>query len=230
MIGIAIGLLTAATPSTIYQFSVLETLNLANYDGLLSIRQLLKRGDFGVGTYGALNGEMIVLDGKPYQADSSGTIHVMKGSDTTPFATVTRFRPTTKLSFPTARNLQALQADILKGLLPGTPYAIRITGLCNVLKARSFPAQTPPFKPLPELIPTQNTFEWRNRRATLVGFFMPSYVGKVTAPGFHFHAVTEDRKNGGHTLDAEIQDATVEIMPIDRFDFEIPKGGIRGGG
>jgi acetolactate decarboxylase len=225
---IALGLLVLAAPSTLYQFSVLETLNLANYDGGIGIRQLLKHGDFGVGTYSGLNGEMIVLDGKPYRADETGTIHLMKGQDATPFACVTHFRPTRKLSFPTVRSLQTLQADIQKYFLPGIPYAIRVTGLCSVLKARSFPAQVSPYRPLPDLIPTQRTFEWRDRRATLVGFFMPSYVGKVNAPGFHFHTVTEDKKNGGHTLDAEIQDATVEMMPIDRYEVEFPKSGIPG--
>jgi acetolactate decarboxylase len=229
MTALTLGLLTLApAPPTLFQYSVLETLNLANYDGGLPIRQLLKRGDFGVGTYAGLNGEMIVLDGKPYRADETGTIHLMKASDATPFACVTHFKPVAKLSFPTARNLQALQADIQKSLLPGKPYAIRVTGLCKVLRARSFPSQTPPYKPLPDLIPTQRTFAWENRPATLVGFFMPSYITKVNAPGFHFHSITEDRKNGGHVLDVEIQNATVELMPIDRYEVEFPKTGVPG--
>jgi acetolactate decarboxylase len=33
------------------------------YDGNVTIRELLRHGDFGLGTFNALDGEMLVLDG-----------------------------------------------------------------------------------------------------------------------------------------------------------------------
>ncbi|MGV3617140.1 MAG: acetolactate decarboxylase [Fimbriimonas sp.] len=234
MNALALGFLTLAPApmpdATLYQFSVLETLNLANYDGALEVKRLLRRGDFGLGTYNGLNGEMIVLDGKAYQADETGTLHVMASGDRTPFAVVTRFRSAAKISLPEPRTLAELQAEIAKKLVAGTPYAIRVTGQFDVLKARSFPKQTPPYRPLPELVPGQKTFEWRDRRATLVGFFMPTYLARTNAPGFHFHTVTEDRRNGGHAMDAQIRNAVVDLMPIGKVEVEIPAGGIPGSG
>jgi acetolactate decarboxylase len=229
---LALGLLTLAPPAdtVLYQYSVLDTLNQANYDGALDLAHLLQRGDFGLGTYNGLNGEMIVLDGTPYRADGTGTLHVPARDARTPFAFVTRFRSAERVTLPGVSTLSTLQAAVQPRLRVGKPYAIRVQGRCDRIKARSFPTQTPPYRPLPELVPTQATFEWRDRRATFVGFFMPQYVGKMNAPGFHFHGVTDDRKNGGHLLELEIRDAVIDLMPIDRFEFEFPLGGVPGSG
>ena len=232
MNALALGLVALAPPAdaTLYQFSVLESLNLANYDGRLEVRGLLRKGNFGLGTYNGLNGEMIVLDGKAYRADETGTIHLMSGGDKTPFAVVTHFRSATRLSLPEPRSLAELQAEIAKTLVTGVPYAIRVTASFDLIKARSFPKQTPPYKPLPELVPSQRTFEWRNRRAVLVGFNLPAFLARTNAPGFHFHTVTEDRRNGGHVLDAQLRDAVVELMPITKVEVEIPRTGVPGSG
>ena len=54
-------------------------------------RELKKHGDFGIGTFDALDGEMIVLDGVVYQAKADGHIYQAADNLTTPFATVTYF-------------------------------------------------------------------------------------------------------------------------------------------
>jgi hypothetical protein len=48
---------------TLVQFGTLDQLNRAVLDGHTTVGQLERRGDFGLGTFNALDGEMIVLDG-----------------------------------------------------------------------------------------------------------------------------------------------------------------------
>ena len=48
---------------TLFQTSTITALSAGDYDGELTVAQLKEQGDFGLGTYDALDGEMIVLDG-----------------------------------------------------------------------------------------------------------------------------------------------------------------------
>ena len=62
------------------------------FDGTEPVAELKKHGDFGIGTFDALDGEMMVLDGKVYQAGADGSdITSLRTTTTTPFATVTYF-------------------------------------------------------------------------------------------------------------------------------------------
>ena len=43
------------------------------YDGDVTIRELLRHGNFGLGTFNGLDGEMLVLDGRCYQLRADGS-------------------------------------------------------------------------------------------------------------------------------------------------------------
>src|SRR6187401_2210618 len=64
------------------------------YDGDLTVRELLEHGDFGLGTFNALDGEMLILDGVCYRMRVDGTVTPAAGADLSPFAVVTEFVPT----------------------------------------------------------------------------------------------------------------------------------------
>ena len=64
----------------ITQVSVLNALMSGRYDGVMPIAELLRYGDFGLGTLDQLDGELIVLDGRAYQARGDGAV-VEAGSD-----------------------------------------------------------------------------------------------------------------------------------------------------
>src|SRR5690242_17854095 len=75
----------------ITQVSILNALMLGHYDGVMPMGEVLKYGDFGLGTCDHLDGELIVLDGKAYQAKADGTVVEVPATETTPFAVVTFF-------------------------------------------------------------------------------------------------------------------------------------------
>ena len=75
---LAAGLLTGCAPSAdrdeLFQVSTIGALMAGAYDGRTTCGRLTARGDFGLGTFNALDGEMVVLDGVVYQARVDGPV------------------------------------------------------------------------------------------------------------------------------------------------------------
>jgi hypothetical protein len=58
---------TGPPRQTFFQVSTLGTLGIGLYEGSLPIGDLLQHGDFGLGTFDALDGEMVVVDGQVFR-------------------------------------------------------------------------------------------------------------------------------------------------------------------
>ncbi len=76
---------------TIYQVALLQSLTQGYYDGIIKVSELKEHGDTGIGTFEGVNGEMIVIDGKVYQALSDGSVKEAADDETVPFSNVTFF-------------------------------------------------------------------------------------------------------------------------------------------
>ena len=72
-----------------YQVSTMQALAKGDFYGNATIEELLANGDIGLGTFEAVDGEMIVLDGICYRAKADGTVEIADAGDATPFASVT---------------------------------------------------------------------------------------------------------------------------------------------
>src|SRR5262249_42793812 len=57
----------AEQPGEVFQVSTLDALSLGIFQGALKFSQLREHGDFGVGTFDGLDGELVALDGSFYQ-------------------------------------------------------------------------------------------------------------------------------------------------------------------
>src|SRR3954464_11846270 len=77
---------------TLFQVSTSAALVEGVYQGAVRVSRLLDHGDFGLGTFIDLDGEMIVLDGVCYQISSSGQVRIVEGDRFIPYAVVTRFK------------------------------------------------------------------------------------------------------------------------------------------
>src|SRR5258708_21827577 len=75
----------------LYQSSTMGALLDGVYDGDVTIAEILHHGDFGLGTFNHLDGEMVILDGICYHLRADGSATVADDADRTPFAAVTRF-------------------------------------------------------------------------------------------------------------------------------------------
>ena len=78
--------------STIYQFSTFETFKNRGFDGCGSVKELLEHGDIGFGTYHALDGEMIILEGCPTKLTVTATSRERTRMTGHPFATISDFK------------------------------------------------------------------------------------------------------------------------------------------
>ena len=59
---------------TLYQHGTLALLVPGLLKGTITMGELLKHGDTGIGTGEGLDGELIILDGKPYHVHATGDV------------------------------------------------------------------------------------------------------------------------------------------------------------
>ena len=86
--------------NTIFQISTSGALVEGIFSGAISVAELMKHGDFGIGTFEDLDGEMVALDGKLYQARGDGTVTIAAQTAQVPFAVVTNFKPEQIVKLP----------------------------------------------------------------------------------------------------------------------------------
>jgi acetolactate decarboxylase len=195
----------------ITQVSVLNALMTGRFDGVMPIPELLRYGDFGLGTLDHLDGELIVLDGRAYQVRGDGMV-VEAGPDrSTPFALVTPFEPDGSQPCPRLGNLSDLGARLDDALGQQNNFlAVRVDGRFATITLRSVHRQEPPYRPLGEVVKSQSVWTHKEVSGTLVGFRSPAWVGGLNVPGYHWHFVSDDRTVGGHVLDCRIREGRVK--------------------
>ena len=196
----------------LFQVSTLDALRLGIYQGSFTVGELKQHGNFGLGTYEGLDGEMVVLDGHYYHFKSDGTVSESKDDDKTPFAAVTTFKPDFRRSVNLASMSQL--GDILDGILPSKNffYAVRVHGHFNSVTTRAVPKQSLPYPPLADAILQQSVFNYSNIVGTAVGIRSPAFVKGINQVAYHFHFVSDDKKAAGHALSFTTGQVTVEVQ------------------
>ncbi|MEQ9618211.1 MAG: acetolactate decarboxylase [Deltaproteobacteria bacterium] len=210
----------------IFQTSTIGALMQGDYNGILTFGELKKHGDFGLGTFNDLDGEMVGLDGIFYQVNSDGEVSTVPDSALTPFAAVTFFETDQTLTLSEPLECKELEGYLEK-LFPTKNifYAIKVEGSFDSLKARSVPRQKRPYPPLAEVVKRESIFEFNGINGTMVGFRLPEYLGSINATGFHFHFISEGKDSGGHVLDCKLNNVSVEIDQISDIRISLPDTG-----
>src|SRR5262249_34862771 len=146
---------------TVVQYSTINALLAGVYEGDITFGELRRHGDFGLGTFNALDGEMIALDGNYYQIKSDGTVAPAADTMLTPFPAVTFFKSDHTLALTNALDFHGIEQH-LDQLLPDKNafYSIKIQGHFANVKARSIPRQQPPYTPMTEAVKRQSIFEF----------------------------------------------------------------------
>jgi acetolactate decarboxylase len=220
---LAAGSLRAQEARLLFQTSTLQALSAGVYDGDLTFQELARHGDFGLGTFDALDGEMIALDGAFYQIKADGRVYPVTGAMKTPFAAVTFFQASRTHMIDMPLNYPQLLDYIAKLLpSPNLPYAIKIEGLFSSVKARSIPRQEKPYPPLAAAAENQAVFKLAHVKGVIVAFRYPAYLAGVNMPGYHCHFITTDRRAGGHLLDCRVEGATLAIDALPNFFLRLP--------
>ena len=215
---------TVENKDILFQYSALGSLLAGVFDGDITFGKLKKQGDFGLGTFNALDGEMIAVDHQFYQIKADGIAYQVPDEMKAPFAVVTWFGADQTIISDTPMNWDQL-LTYLDSVLPteNIPFAIKIEGTFDYMKTRSVPRQNQPYPRLLEVLKTQPVFEFHQVEGVMAGFRLPDYVQGLNAPGYHFHFITKNRDAGGHVLDCKIQNIKIEIDYTDQWHLVFPE-------
>lgn len=211
-------------PHVLFQASTIGALLDGAFDGDLSFAELAAHGDLGLGTLNRLDGEMIALDGEFFRADVDGAVEPIPAAAKTPFAVVTRFEP----EVDERRGGEVSHAELLAWLDTLVPAgasscAIRLDGRFALVRARSVPAQSPPYRPLTEVVADQHVFALEDVAGTMLGFRFPAYAEGIEVGGYHLHFISDDRTRGGHVLDSRADaDLRARLDPSNDLHVELP--------
>ena len=220
------GQCAAFEDDVLFQVSTIDALMQGVFDGFYSFDDLMDQGDFGIGTFNALDGEMVALDGEYYQVRADGVAYPVQGDMTAPFATVTRFEADQTAALENAGNFTELARQIDRHLpSPNAFYALRIDGTFPYVQTRSVPRQEKPYPRLAEAVEDQSVFNLTNVTGSVVGIWSPDFVKGVNVPGYHLHFITEDRKAGGHILEIQVANATAQMDVTAGFAMQLPSSG-----
>jgi acetolactate decarboxylase len=212
--------------ATLFQRSTIGALLAGIFDGDETVGELLKRGDFGLGTFNALDGEMVVLDGVCYHVRSDGTAQIANHGSRTPFAAVTRFRAEHRISIrdPTTRAELSQRIDAA-GRSSNITIAVRISGLFSTIRTRTVSAQTKPYPSLEEASRAETEIELTDVEGTLLGFRTPEFEHSIGVAGYHLHFLDGTRTRGGHMLDFTLARGDVELMELTEIHLSLPTSG-----
>ena len=212
---------------TLYQVSTIDALMLGVFDGVQPLAELKRHGDFWIGTFDALEGEMIVLDGVVYQAKADGRIYRVSDDITTPLATVTYFDRDYSVTTGTTMNFSVFSSTMSRQLpSQNIIYAVRIHGTFPFMKVRAIPAQHKPYPTLAEAAKNQSVYSYTDATGSVVGFYTPVFFRGLNVEGYHLHFISDNRQTGGHILDFTVPlNTTVEYDITPEFEMVLPTSG-----
>lgn len=210
-----------------YQVSTLQALMMGYSKTVVTVEELLKHGDTGLGTFEDVNGEMIVLDGVCYRAADDGSVTKAPLETGVPFAAVTKMRD--KRSFELGeikgiddlKNALTLRVEEDFGL--NSMHVVRVDGYFERVSARSESGYRAHHVTLKDALSlTQKDFFFEKLRGSLVCIYYPDYMDGINAAGWHFHFISENRKNGGHVFEIAMLHGKGHISKINSIELKLP--------
>ena len=184
----------ASAPAQVYQTSTMAALLDGIYDGDVTVAELLTHGDFGLGTFNHLDGEMV----HPRRHLLPPARRRQRQHRRTPGQDPVRRRAVV----PPGQDPQDHEPSdraALTGLVdsaipsPNLTYALRVSGGFARVRTRTVMAQQPPYPPLTEATSNQPVTDLEHVTGTLAGFRTPAYEQGISVAGYHLHFLTEDR-------------------------------------
>lgn len=195
------------------------------YGGTLTIGELLEHGDLGIGTLDSIDGELIVLDGKAYQAKGSdGRVEVVEVSEDVkvPYAAVVPHEAEVIFKQRFEMSDKELEKRI-ESYYDGVNLfrSIKITGHFARMHVRMIPKSTSDRK-FAEVATHQPEYTQDNVSGTIVGIWTPEMFHGVSVAGYHLHFISADHTFGGHVMDFVISEGIVEVGAVDQLDQRFP--------
>jgi acetolactate decarboxylase len=209
--------------STLFQVSTTGALVQGVYNKAVTVGALKNHGDFGLGTFEGLDGEMVVVDGQFYQAHGDGRITKPPDSAPVPFATLTHFRSQHRAHLGKIGSMSEFTAGLDKlRRSDNLFFAARIDGHFDEVHWR-VACKVEGGVHLDTATDHQAEFHLRDVTGTMVGFWSPPYSKTISVAGWHLHFLTEDRKSGGHVLGCKAAGLEVQLHDLDDLHLALPE-------
>ena len=208
---------------TVFQISTSGALVAGVYDGEVNVQTILEHGDFGLGTFAHLDGEMVVVDGHVYRVQGSGRVSEAAPEAGAPFAVVTWFDPSTDISIGPVSSFKDLEARCDESRRSGNIfYALRLEGRFERVRTRAVNPPQPGTR-LVNAAKAQSEFTFTDTQGTLVGLWSPGFSSAFSVAGYHFHFLSADRQHGGHLLDLEADTLRLKVEALTNFHLALPE-------
>ncbi|HFI0173921.1 TPA: acetolactate decarboxylase [Streptococcus suis] len=209
----------------LFQYNTLGALMAGLYGGSLTVGELLEHGDLGLGTLDSIDGELIILDGKAYQAKGSGDkpeVVEVPADMKVPYAAVIFHQAEVIFKQRFEMTSQELQERI-ESYYDGENLfrSIKIKGNFARMHVRMIPKSTCDVK-FAEVATQQPEYTAENISGTIVGIWTPEIFHGVSVAGYHLHFISDDLTFGGHVMDYVISEGMVEVGPVDQLDQRFP--------
>ncbi|MGT2715863.1 acetolactate decarboxylase [Streptococcus respiraculi] len=209
----------------LFQYNTLGALMAGLYGGSLTVGELLEHGDLGLGTLDSIDGELIVLDGKAYQAKGSGDkpeVVEVSPDVKVPYAAVIFHQAEVIFKQRFAMTDKELQARI-ESYYDGENLfrSIKIRGHFSKMHVRMIPKSTSDMK-FAEVATHQPEYTAEDISGTIVGIWTPEIFHGVSVAGYHLHFISDDFSFGGHVMDYVIDQGFVEVGAVDQLDQRFP--------
>ena len=217
-----------ATPDdATFQLQLAHVLLEGGYDGVSTMAEALRGGDHGLGTLDRLDGELVVVDGEPWQVDFHGVARLVPPEATTPFVVVSH------LQSPSTRTLRDCSREQVAAVVEelvhdaGAVVAVRLEGTFTRVLVRSVPPQTPPYRPYSEVCATDEVrWELAPFEGVFVGFRFPDLAEGATIAGLHLHGLAADRSTGGHNYELHVHEALLSVGVSHEVVIALPDRGM----
>jgi acetolactate decarboxylase len=203
----------ARNADEIFHYSVMDALRNGVYQGALTVKDVASVGDFGLGTFNNLDGELVGLDGVIYRIAPDGKVAAAEADRKIPFGSFTFFKADKSTSLNTTGSFDDLQQQLLEALPSRNHlYAVRITGTFpEVVAGGSHRVADDEKTPLAEILKTRPQYSAKNVKGTVVGYYSPPYVGGIDLAPFHLHFISDDKTFGGHILSMTLTGGELQL-------------------
>jgi len=125
------------TPDEVFQVETVGRLLDADYSGAMAYGEIMRHGDFGLGTFTNIDGEMAAVDGRFWRFGPDGRGEPVDPESQAPFAVVKTFGTDIRFRLDGPCGLEAVQQAVDDHVPdPDTLYAVKITALFDDIQFR----------------------------------------------------------------------------------------------
>ena len=196
---------------------------LGLYQGAVRVGDVRRHGNFGVGQFAALDGELTVLEGQFIRARADGSVREADDEDELCFAQLCFFEAEDTWNVSQSTDQAGFEQLFHAKIASVNAYwAFHIQGVFSAVVATAPPPLSQPFPPFSEATMLRHSFQGADVTGSMIGLFSPIFTGQIGIPGFHYHWISDDRKLSGHVTAFTISNASVQTMRVEGQVLELP--------